>query len=422
MHSEPRQFTALTRPLNPAMHSLSASGLQAGDQGYTGSGCLGQLTSATGPVPASLGSGRPRPRLPTSSPGAAINLVSCWNAMWQPWATRRGRCRGQPACRAVAAVAGRPGRRRRGRQRGPDRPAPATALAPFLRPGQPGRRADRRRRLPPRLDRRAGRRAGVAGRPLAGGRRAAAGGVGGSCWGPAASTSTTASSSTSCWVCTRCAPARPTTFPTTWRSSAWPPPCCWPACSCSAWVVHPTGRRQAAKIGTTDAGERTRRGRGTQFISLVCGPARGSDARWTVASMGSFPFLRGPQSPGPVTAAPQSSPRGSRLPAARSLALQGPRSIRMRRQGFGVPACALFYPGRTRPKLAHALAVSGPPPRWSSAGPCCSARPSGPRRRRLARPGCGATRGAPGGERPAPTQSPPIPTSRNASISGTEPR
>jgi hypothetical protein len=58
---------------------LSVHGLQAGDEGYTQRGCLGRLTSATGPVPASLGSGRPRSRLPTSAPGAAfISDQGCW--------------------------------------------------------------------------------------------------------------------------------------------------------------------------------------------------------------------------------------------------------------------------------------------------------------------------------------------------------
>src|SRR5207247_2576040 len=59
-----------------AMQALLLLGLSTGEAGYPRRGCLGPLASATGPVPAPLGSGRPRPRLPVSAPGAAPSLVT----------------------------------------------------------------------------------------------------------------------------------------------------------------------------------------------------------------------------------------------------------------------------------------------------------------------------------------------------------
>jgi predicted membrane protein DUF2243 len=54
-----------------------------------------------------------------------------------------------------------------------------------------------------------------------------------------------ASSSTSCSGSTRSGPGRPTTFPTTWCSSAWPPSCSWVGSSCSG---------QPARLGRPETG------------------------------------------------------------------------------------------------------------------------------------------------------------------------
>jgi uncharacterized membrane protein len=56
--------------------------------------------------------------------------------------------------------------------------------------------------------------------------------------------------------------ARPTTFLTTWCSSAWPPRCCWPGCS---WSGRPV-RREARQVRTVRCGEP--------------GDRHGQEARW----------------------------------------------------------------------------------------------------------------------------------------------